>query len=109
PVLPRSLIIEVEDGGFAPEEPEVNLPAAAGDDAGLQSKVRRWRQVSDLSSFGPDDEVYTLDPLAGIVTFGDGVHGAEVPQGFRNVRARTYQTGGGKAGAVGADAINNVL
>jgi predicted phage baseplate assembly protein len=110
PVLPRSLIIEVEDGGFAPEEPEVNLPATADDDdAGLRSKVRRWRQVSDLSSFGPDDEVYTLDPLAGIVTFGDGVHGAEVPQGFRNVRARTYQTGGGKAGAVGADAINNVL
>jgi predicted phage baseplate assembly protein len=109
PVLPRSLIIEVEEGGFAPEEPELNVPVAGEDDAGLRAKVRRWRQVSDLSSFGPDDEVYTLDPLAGIVTFGDGVHGAEVPQGFRNIRARTYQAGGGKGGAVAADAINSVL
>ena len=110
PVLPESLILEVEEGGFAPEEPELNLPTTDDDSTtGLRSKVRRWRLVSDLSVFGPDDEVFTLDPLSGIVTFGDGVHGAEVPQGFRNVRARTYQAGGGKAGAVGADAINSLL
>jgi predicted phage baseplate assembly protein len=110
PVLPESLIIEVDEGGFELEETELSLPPAADDSTGrLRSKVRRWRRVSDLSVFGPDDEVYTLDPLSGIVTFGDGVHGAEVPQGFRNVRAPRYQAGGGKAGAVGADAINNVL
>lgn len=110
PVLPKSLIIEVEEGGFEPEVSELNVPVAEDDSAGgLRSKVRRWEQVSDLSTFGPDAEVYTLDPLSGIVTFGDGSHGAEVPQGFRNVRARTYQAGGGKAGAVGADAINSLL
>jgi predicted phage baseplate assembly protein len=109
PVLPESLIIEVEDGGFALDEPELNLPASSDDSPnGLRAKVRRWRQVSDLSAFGPDAEVYTLDPLSGVVSFGDGVHGAEVPQGFRNVRARSYQAGGGKGGAVGADAINTL-
>src|SRR5262249_20458007 len=116
PVLPDSLIIEVEEGGFAiTSEPEVNAPPAADDttddatDAQKKSKTRRWRQVDDLAPFGPDDEVYTLDPLEGIVTFGDGVHGAEVPQGFRNVRAVRYRVGGGKAGAVDAEAVSTLL
>ena len=52
---------------------------------------------------------YTLDAVAGVVTFGDGVHGAEVPEGFRNVRAVSYRVGGGKAGAVQADAISTLL
>ena len=113
PVLPESLIIEVEEGGFAPEEPELDLPVVRDDSDQtpneLRSKVRRWVQVSSLVSAGPEDEVYTLDPLSGIVTFGDGVHGAEVPQGFRNVRAARYQAGGGQAGAVAAEAISTLL
>ncbi len=114
PVLPDSLIIEVEEGGFALDEPEVDTPTSSvdleesdGDQTKL--KVKRWQQVTDLTLKGPEDEVYTLDPLSGIVTFGDGVHGAEVPQGFRNVRAVTYRVGGGKAGAVDAEAISTLL
>jgi len=114
PVLPDSLNIDIEEGGFAPEEIELQVPTASDDltesGSGLQKvKVKRWRQVPSLLKYGPDDEVYTLDPLAGIVTFGDGVHGAEVPQGFRNVRASSYSAGGGQAGAVDTDAINTLL
>ncbi|HYP27451.1 MAG TPA: putative baseplate assembly protein [Blastocatellia bacterium] len=116
PVLPDSLILEVDEGGFdTASEPEVDLPVASDgidqSSPGAQgrSKTRRWRQVDDLSLFGPEDEVYVLDPLEAIVTFGDGVKGAEVPQGFRNVRAARYRVGGGKAGAVAAEAISTLL
>ena len=114
PVLAESLIIEVEEGGLALDEPEVDTPLSATDfeqSAIEQTKlsVKRWKQVSDLSPYGPDAQVYTLDAVAGVVTFGDGVHGAEVPQGFRNVRAVSYRAGGGKAGAVDAEAISTLL
>lgn len=69
----------------------------------------RWMQVEDLSLHGPDHLVYTLDPLTGIVTFGDGIHGAALPRGFRNVRAVRYQVGGGKKGAADAEKITSLL
>lgn len=116
PVLPNTLILEVDEGGFATtSEPEVNAPTDADEinesstGAQKKSKTRRWQQVDDLSLFGPEGEFYVLDPLEGIVTFGDGVHGAEVPQGFRNVRAVRYQVGGGKSSAVKAEAVSTLL
>jgi hypothetical protein len=69
----------------------------------------RWTQVPDLSVYGPEDLVYTLDGLTGIVTFGDGLNGAALPQGFRNVRAVRYQVGGGRKGAADAEKITSLL
>jgi predicted phage baseplate assembly protein len=57
----------------------------------------------------PESRVYVLDPATGVLQFGDGVHGAAVPQGFRNVRALVYQVGGGEAGAVEADTITTQI
>jgi hypothetical protein len=68
-----------------------------------------WTRVDDLSLSGPEDLVYTLDPQSGIVTFGDGTHGAALPQGFRNVRAVRYQVGGGTKGAAEAEKITSLL
>ena len=68
-----------------------------------------WREVAELSASNPDDRVFVLDGAKGIVTFGDGVHGAAVPPGFRNVVARRYRVGGGAAGAVGPDAVTTLL
>jgi predicted phage baseplate assembly protein len=70
---------------------------------------RRWKQVDDLLDHGSDDEVYTLDAESGIVTFGDGISGKALPQGFRHVRAARYRVGGGAAGAVAADEITTML
>jgi predicted phage baseplate assembly protein len=114
PILPDSLILEVDEGGFdLSSGPEVNIPASAdtlsSGEGEKKGKTKRWLLVDDLGPYGPEDEVYVLDPLEGIVTFGDGVHGAPVPQGFRNVRARRYQVGGGKAGAVQAEAVSTLL
>lgn len=90
PVLPGSLILEVD--GDTPDE----IPA-------------RWREVPDLTSFGPDDKVYMLDPQSGEIWFGDGTHGALVPQAPESVRALRYQVGGGETGHVDAEAISVLL
>jgi len=90
PVLPGSLVIEVDE--------------TASDVFGLEatSGPQRWEEVASLAGVGRDRRVFTVDPATGIVTFGDGVDGARVPVGFRNVRAVRYQAGGGPAGAIAA-------
>jgi predicted phage baseplate assembly protein len=93
PVVPGSLILEVTGA----------LPG------GITGVAERWDAVDDLSAFGPDNRVFTLDPDRGVVTFGDGMHGAAVPSGFRNVRAVSYEVGGGLAGAVDAGAVSTLL
>lgn len=93
PVVPRTVVLEVD----APLLAEVvGQPA-------------RWREVDDLSAYGPNDVVFTLDPDSGVVTFGDGRHGAALPPGFRHVRAVSYEVGGGAAGVVGARDISTLL
>ena len=79
PVLPESLFLEVDESS-SPE-----LVDATG------STAVPWTRVDDLSQAGPDARVYVLDATTGEVTFGDGMHGAPVPRGFRNVRARSYR------------------
>jgi predicted phage baseplate assembly protein len=82
-------------------------------DEGLQTAgepgVHRWHEVDDLSEAGAEDRVFVLDPASGELTFGDGVRGARVPQGFRNVVARAYRIGGGSAGAVDAGAVTTLV
>lgn len=56
-----------------------------------------WRQVADLGASQPIDRVYTLDAVAGVITFGDGVHGMVPPVGKSNVIAFEYKRGGGAA------------
>ena len=90
PVLPGSLMIEVDD--------------IAADAFGLDETQgpARWSEVPSLAGVSSDQRVFTVDHAAGVVTFGDGINGARVPDGFRNVRAVRYQAGGGPAGALPA-------
>ena len=75
----------------------------------LPGLTTQWTEVASLGDSGPEAQVFTVDYATGVVTFGDGVHGARVPAGFRNVRAAQYQAGGGAAGAVAAGAVNAPL
>jgi baseplate J-like protein len=103
PVLPGSLVVEVDEGAApAPR-------SAEADDTAGGPRALRWSAVDSLADAGPEDRVYVLDPASGVVMFGDGVNGAAVPDGFRNVRAVVYQVGGGAAGAVGADVVTTPL
>jgi predicted phage baseplate assembly protein len=93
---------------------EGEIPVASSldaDNAGgeVGGQVAVWREVDDLSSYGPDDRVFTLDPLNGIVTFGDGINGAAVPPGFRHISAARYRAGGGAAGAIDAESASTLL
>lgn len=92
PVLPGSLRIEVDEVA-AEDVFGVRTDAPARTLAG-------WREVASLADAGPDERVFVLDPESGVVGFGDGVRGAAVPEGFRNVRAVEYRVGGGPAGAI---------
>ncbi|MEU6549150.1 putative baseplate assembly protein [Streptomyces sp. NPDC046915] len=97
PILAGSLVIEVDDD-------------TGGDVFGTTARSSsRWREVESLAGYGADDRVFTVDHATGEVTFGDGVNGAAVPPGFRNVRAVRYRVGGGSAGAVEAGAVNAVV
>ena len=57
----------------------------------------RWHAVPDFYQSGPRDRHYTLDPLSGVIRFGDGAHGLIPPIGPNNIRM-TYRTGGGERG-----------
>ncbi|MFD8282236.1 putative baseplate assembly protein [Streptomyces solisilvae] len=109
PILAGSVVIEVDDdtgGDVFGTTAGTAAGATAGTTAGTAS---RWREVESLAGYGAEDRVFTVDHESGEVTFGDGVSGAAVPPGFRNVRAVRYRVGGGSAGAVAAGAVNGVV
>jgi predicted phage baseplate assembly protein len=89
PIVPGSVMLEVDEGAGAP-------PIA-------------WREVVDLSDFGPEDRVFSVDAAQGVLIFGAGVHGRAVPDGFRNVRVLQYQVASGRAGKVGPGAIRTLV
>ena len=97
PVVPGSVHLEVDaDPG--------------GDVFGtMPGQSTPWKEVPSLGDAGPTDTVFTVDYGTGVITFGDGIHGAQVPAGFRNVQATQYQAGGGSAGAVAAGAVSAPL
>jgi predicted phage baseplate assembly protein len=97
PILAGSVVIEVDD------DPGTDV---FGTTTGTTA---RWQEVESLAAYGPDDRVFVVDYATGEVTFGDGVNGAPVPPGFRNVRAVRYRVGGGAAGTVPAGAVNSVI
>jgi len=66
-----------------------------------------WKEVDAFEDSTEDSRVYTLDPEAGTVRFGNGVRG-KVPQIGQRIRARSYQYGGGDAGNVGPKAITKI-
>jgi hypothetical protein len=63
-----------------------------------------WAQIDDLLSAGPTDHVFTLDPEAGQVVFGNGIYGARPALGDRIIVS--YQYGGGPQGNVGIGSVN---
>ncbi|NBE52387.1 putative baseplate assembly protein [Streptomyces boluensis] len=70
-----------------------------------------WHEVDSLAGRGPRERVYISGSTADgrtTVTFGDGVHGARLPSGHENVRAR-YRFGTGRAANVAAGRITQAV
>ena len=72
-----------------------------------------WQEVEDFFSSGPNDAVYMFDRNSGVVTLGSGDHGripvANPTNPSANVVARSYRSGGGSQGNVGAKTITQIL
>jgi predicted phage baseplate assembly protein len=70
-----------------------------------------WRQVDTLASAASADQVFVASAATDgscTVQFGDGVHGARLPTGTENVRAR-YRSGLGSSGNLDPGTITTLL
>jgi hypothetical protein len=63
-----------------------------------------WSLTDDLYASASTDQVYSIDPESGQVSFGDGLRGKRPPLG-KNIRV-SYECGGGPDGQVEIGAIN---
>jgi predicted phage baseplate assembly protein len=77
----------------------IALTVTTGEDAPVP-----WTAQEDLFAFSATDTDYALDPGAGTVTFGDGVHGA-IPTAGSDITA-SYRYGGGARDNVAAAAVS---
>ncbi len=78
PIEPETLAVEVEEEnrGYVP-----------------------WSRTDDLALMGRDSAVYSLDPEAGTIRFGDGLRG-RVPDAGHRIRVAMARVGGGRSGNV---------
>ncbi|MEU1891428.1 putative baseplate assembly protein [Streptomyces pristinaespiralis] len=88
-----------------------NNPLGATPELEIRVDGLLWHEVDSLAGRGPRDRVYVTGTTADgrtTVTFGDGVHGARLPTGNENVRAR-YRFGTGRAANVRANRITQAV
>lgn len=82
---------------------EVALGLTNVEAASLQIEVEEeegmvpWRQVPDVQMGGRNERIYALDPEAGTIRFGDGMHGL-APAIGKAIHVAYARTGGGIAG-----------
>jgi alpha-N-arabinofuranosidase len=86
----------VSDGSPG-QQLELLYPPAVPGSQTIEVGGAAWTAVADLSAAGPEDKVYTFDPVTGAVRFGDGVHGAIPPD---DAVLRADYTAGPKPGFV---------
>ena len=97
----RDRVVGQSDGRA---DQEIALGATSVQPQDLQVEVEEagrgyvaWRRVDDLLLYGRDDPVFRLDPEAGTLRFGDGIHG-RIPEAGRRIRVAFMRAGGGAAG-----------
>jgi predicted phage baseplate assembly protein len=88
----------------------VPAPTPSGIASTLEVRVNEvaWDEAPSLLALGPKSQSYvrrTDDDETTSTLFGDGAHGARLPTGTENVRAR-YRTGIGRPGNVAAEQIS---
>jgi predicted phage baseplate assembly protein len=95
--------------GDEPPVLEVRTDTMADDE-----EPEEWTMVDDFGAVGPDDLVFTVDPVAGELRLGPAVrladggyarYGATPPKGA-HLRLRAYRAGGGERGNVASGAIS---
>jgi predicted phage baseplate assembly protein len=98
-----------------PEVIDEIFPAADADGNGVV-RSRQWTRVDSFAGHGPEDLVFTIDPMMGIVELPPAVREPDgtvrnfgaVPAGGNELRLRSYRSGGGRAGNVAAHAVRHL-
>lgn len=109
----RTLGRQVIGQGTGASGLELSLGAGSVEATSLEIEVeeeegmRGWRQVPDTAAARRDDRVYSLDPEAGTIRFGDGVRGI-VPALGRVIQVARMRAGGGAAGNLSAGSIKAI-
>ncbi len=64
---------------------------------------KEWRRAPEnsLLTASKDDRVFVLEPVEGVLTFGNGIRGRMAPVGNYNINVEVYHTVPGSAGNVG--------
>lgn len=92
---------------------EVSLGIVNVDPQTLQIEVEEdegmvpWRQVPDVQLGARNERVYSLDPEAGTIRFGDGMHGLPPAIG-KAIHVAYARTGGGVAGNLPAGTLKAI-
>jgi predicted phage baseplate assembly protein len=92
---------------------EVALGLTNVEPASLQIEVEEeegmvpWRQVPDVQMGGRNERIYALDPEAGTIRFGDGMHGL-APAIGKAIHVAYARTGGGTAGNLPAGTLKAI-
>lgn len=82
------------------------LEVLVTDEAG---ETHTWRLApgNSMLSVGHDDRVFTVDPVEGVLTFGNGLRGRMLPVGQNNVSVEVYHVVPGAAGNVAPGQIRS--
>ncbi|MDC3378840.1 putative baseplate assembly protein [Planctomycetota bacterium] len=113
PVLPgQSVVVREHDmpgkrelKQLMDEEGEEALKIVT-DEAGSPTEVwTRWHQVDSFYASSSTSRHYRIDPVEGMVVFGDGRRGMIPPPGQNAIVVESYMTGGGLVGNVGAGSL----
>ncbi len=86
-------------------------PSGVASSLGIRVNDVLWTEAPSFYGLAPDDRAYVTrraDDGTTTVQFGDGVHGARLPTGQENVRAR-YRKGVGLGGNVRAGQLSTLL
>lgn len=69
---------------------------------------REWRRApgNSLLTASKDDRVFTVEPVEGQLTFGNGIRGKMAPVGNYNISVEVYHTVPGAVGNVGPGAVD---
>jgi predicted phage baseplate assembly protein len=100
-----------------PKDP--NVPGIIAVDENDGNGYVIWEEVANFAKAGPSAKVYTINLSTGVITFGDGKNG-KIPAAYSldgtntflsdapNIKATSYQWGGGAAANVGANTITTL-
>jgi hypothetical protein len=109
--LKTDLMLGIGDGN--PDQ-MIKLPDLNIDPGSLVLQVEQdnawvsWQRVDFLTGFDGDAKVYRLDPIAGVVYFGDGLEGGKRPPKGHRIRIASYLHGGGSATNLPAGEIKEI-